>query len=333
MHSEGDRDAAAAFRLVRRLAVLRRHINLVQLGLRQPPAARPDTPTPGAAPTSPKRAGRTVSTNYSAAGTYRGSVTVTDSNGQTASANRTPVVVTAPPPPSLEVSCGVSPLSGDTSTTFNWTATASGGTPGYTYAWSGTHLTGKSGSIVSTNYSAAGTYPGSVTVTDSAGQAKAASCTPVVVTTPPPQNGCIQVLKEAFDPSNNELSPVPQFSFTLDGGVTIQNDANGNAEFTNVPLGSHTVTETDAGSTWTLLSATPAGGHVIVTAPGPVCAAVAFKNKKSCRRRRMAASPSIRLPLIRAVRLSRLSRNSPSRSMAALPPYKATRAAMPRLPA
>jgi hypothetical protein len=109
------------------------------------------------------------------------------------------------------------------------------------------------------------------------------TCTTTVTVTPPPPppgNGCIQVLKETFDPNSNTLTPVAQFSFTLDGVTTIQNDANGHATFTNVtPNMTHTVTETDAGPTWSLLSVTPANGQIYVT-PGPTCVAIVFKNKQ-----------------------------------------------------
>src|SRR6185295_5281689 len=96
---------------------------------------------------------------------------------------------------------------------------------------------------------------------------------------PPPGNGCIQVLKETFNQDGNKITPVAQFTFTLDGGPTVHNDANGNAIFNNVTPGTHQVVEASAGPTWNLLSVTPASGNVNVQS-GPICSAVVFKNKQ-----------------------------------------------------
>ncbi len=94
----------------------------------------------------------------------------------------------------------------------------------------------------------------------------------------PPQNGCIDILKETFDVNGNPLTPVTQFTFKLDNDRTVSNDGTGRARFSNVPVGTHTVTET-VPSTWTQLSVTPAGGVVSVTT-GTSCAVVTFKNKQ-----------------------------------------------------
>lgn len=95
---------------------------------------------------------------------------------------------------------------------------------------------------------------------------------------PPPGKGCIKVLKETFDTNGNALTPVAQFTFTLDGSQTAQNDAAGNAIFNDVTVGTHSVTEL-VPNTWTQLSVTPNSGSVIVAA-GTQCAAVVFKNKQ-----------------------------------------------------
>lgn len=100
----------------------------------------------------------------------------------------------------------------------------------------------------------------------------------VTVPVPPPSNGCIQILKETYDTNGNILTPVAQFTFKLDGSLTTVNDANGNAIFNNVAPGLHTVSEI-LPPTWQLLSVTPVNGLVYVN-PGPICAAVVFKNKQ-----------------------------------------------------
>ncbi|TSC58056.1 MAG: hypothetical protein Greene041619_835 [Candidatus Peregrinibacteria bacterium Greene0416_19] len=94
----------------------------------------------------------------------------------------------------------------------------------------------------------------------------------------PTQTGCIAVSKEAYDPLNNRLAVTPQFTFRLENGQTAQNDSAGNAAFTNVPVGQHTVTETVPPS-WTLFSTEPTGG-VVQVAAGSACAQVRFKNRQ-----------------------------------------------------
>jgi len=98
------------------------------------------------------------------------------------------------------------------------------------------------------------------------------------VTCPPPQTGCIDVVKEVYDPNGNVLPVVPQFTFTLDGNQTVVNDSSGNARFNNVSLGSHTVTEA-LSSGWQQILVTPANGTVSV-ASGSQCVAVVFKNRQ-----------------------------------------------------
>lgn len=96
----------------------------------------------------------------------------------------------------------------------------------------------------------------------------------------PVVKGCIQIKKETYNTNNVQITPVAQFTFNLDGNAqTTQNDAAGNAIFNNVSVGLHSVSEI-VPPTWTQLSVTPVNGLVYV-APGPVCAAVVFKNKQT----------------------------------------------------
>ncbi len=120
------------------------------------------------------------------------------------------------------------------------------------------------------------TYTG--TVTGPGGTATCHTTVKVVVPPPVPTTGCIEIRKETFDPTGAVLTPVAQFTFVLDGTRTTQNDANGDAIFTNVPLGTHQVTEKPAGDTWKLLSVTPQGGTIKVTAGA--CVAAVFKNQQ-----------------------------------------------------
>ena len=91
-------------------------------------------------------------------------------------------------------------------------------------------------------------------------------------------NGCIEIRKETFDTQGNPLTPVAQFTFTLDSVRTATNNAAGIGRFDNVLPGTHTVTETVPAS-WTQQATTPANGVVTVTS-GTACAIVTFRNKQ-----------------------------------------------------
>jgi hypothetical protein len=105
-------------------------------------------------------------------------------------------------------------------------------------------------------------------------------CNTITVPPPPPATGCINVVKETFDSAGNRITPVGQFSFQLDGGTIVSNDSAGSARFDNISVGSHTVSEINIPSGWTLISTTPASGHVTVPA-GNNCATVVFKNQQN----------------------------------------------------
>ncbi len=116
------------------------------------------------------------------------------------------------------------------------------------------------------------------TTTDGNSQNNQSSAT-TQLTCPTQQMGCIDVIKETFDPFGNILTPVTQFTFTLDGTRTAVNNSQGRARFENVPAGQHTVTETLPNG-WAQQLVTPAGGTVSVPA-GTACATVTFKNKQN----------------------------------------------------
>ncbi len=94
-----------------------------------------------------------------------------------------------------------------------------------------------------------------------------------------PQVGCVDVLKETFDDQNNRMTPVPQFTFKIDGQQTAVNNGQGIAHFSNVTPGTHTISEiVPAG--WDNFLVTPTNGTVQVAA-GNNCAAVVFKNRQA----------------------------------------------------
>lgn len=114
-----------------------------------------------------------VSKTYSTPGTKSGTVTIT-SNGQsvvrTCTANVTEIVNN-----NLTASCNASPSSVEVDSYINWSASVSGGTGAYTYAWTGTDGLYGNSSVVSRYYSNTGTKYGYLTVT-SGGQTVNTSC-------------------------------------------------------------------------------------------------------------------------------------------------------------
>lgn len=90
--------------------------------------------------------------------------------------------------------------------------------------------------------------------------------------------GCLVITKKAFKANGQQISPVPPFTFMIDGTITVTTDANGFAQVNNLSVGQHTVTE-NVPSGWELASVSPANGVVNVVA-GTQCVKVVFKNKK-----------------------------------------------------
>lgn len=83
--------------------------------------------------------------------------------------------------------------------------------------------------------------------------------------TKPPEKGKIVVKKEAIDFKDNPILPVPQFTFTLDGGLDEEkNDSSGEAVF-EVDSGFHTVDEPKVEG-WEELPGMPRDGRVEVKA-------------------------------------------------------------------
>jgi hypothetical protein len=79
--------------------------------------------------------------------------------------------VTVIQPVVFGVSCSVSPTSAATHEDVTWTAHVTGGTPPYTYAWSGDNLSDQTGVTAVVQYLSGGVKHGAITVTDSSGSA------------------------------------------------------------------------------------------------------------------------------------------------------------------
>jgi len=98
----------------------------------------------------------------------------------------------------------------------------------------------------------------------------------------PSQTGCIEITKTTLNTQGGILTPVAQFTFTLDGSQSTVNDSTGKARFNNVSVGTHTVAEI-VPSGWTMTSMTPANGIVNVTASqnNVSCAQVTVLNQQN----------------------------------------------------
>ncbi len=99
---------------------------------------------------------------------------------------------------------------------------------------------------------------------------------------PPPQTGCIDITKLTFNPQGQPLTPVTQFTYTLDGASPTTNDSAGRARYNFVAVGNHTIAEIIP-SGWTQTALTPAGGAVTVTASpnNTACAQVNISNRQN----------------------------------------------------
>lgn len=167
-----------------------------------PPAPPPPTATLSANPVaviagnpstltwSSTNANSCTGTNFSTGGATSGSVAVTPSSdtaysvsctgaGGTANAQAS-VAVT----PALSGSCSVSPTSINTGQSATWTASASGGSGVYSYAWSGTDGLAGSGSSVVGTYSSPGTKTASVVIGSGSQSATIACSNSLSVSTP-----------------------------------------------------------------------------------------------------------------------------------------------------
>ena len=133
--------------------------------------------------------GNPVNHTYSNVGPYTVTLTVTDSKGSTATTSQT---LTG----TLATGFTFSPSSPVVGQVVTFNATASGGTPSYSFSWNLGDGTSATGSTVTHAYSSSGTYTVTVTATDSGGQTATASKTvsvapvavPIVNVNPPTPN-------------------------------------------------------------------------------------------------------------------------------------------------
>jgi len=155
--------------------------------------------------------GNPVSHSYTKAGSYNVALTVRDSAAPTPNTQTmTNPVSVSPTPLSLSVS---GPSTATTGSPVAFTATASGGTAPYTFAWTATGGSPSSGggSSFTTTFNAAGTFVVSATVTDAISQTSNASQQIAISAPIPPLSASF-----TYSPS----SPLPVLPVTFTGSAT-----------------------------------------------------------------------------------------------------------------
>ena len=137
---------------------------------------------------TPSQSGQSVSHIYNNAGVYVVTLTVTDSNNQTATDSHLKITVTSSS--GLSVTFQTSTLSGQAPLSVDFTAIAQGGVPPYTYTWNfgdGNSQT-TSETTISHTYTLCGNYTASLTVKDSINaQANSSTAINVIPATPVPR--------------------------------------------------------------------------------------------------------------------------------------------------
>jgi len=159
--------------------------------------------------------GATPSHAYSSSGIFDVTVTVTDSNSQTASGSQLITVSNPLPISQLSVGFDYQPRSVTTATTVTFTASVTGGTFPYNYQWDLGDGATSSGANTSHLYAYSGTYAIRLTVTDNSGQSYSTSQTVTVI------GSQIQPLTTDFNykPTQTTVDTTVTFAAAATGGT------------------------------------------------------------------------------------------------------------------
>jgi PKD repeat protein len=126
--------------------------------------------------------------SYGTAGTYTATLTVTDAASPAHTATSTQTVTVSNGTSPLSASASGNPTSGQIPLTTNFTGSAAGGTPPYSYSWnfgdSGSSSNTSTAQNPSHTYNNTGTFTATLTVTDSASPAHTATATVSVTASP-----------------------------------------------------------------------------------------------------------------------------------------------------
>jgi len=196
---------------------------------------------------------------YSAAGTYTAGFSVTDANRVKVSATAITIVVQ----PHLNVTNSGQPTAGESPLAVAFTSSPTGGTLGYTYAWTFGDGGTSASQSPSHTYTAVGTYTARLTVTDAIGAT--ATPTAVTITVNPPPTATASAGKLAGD------APLAvTFTGTASSGTAPYSYAwtfgDGGASTSQSP--SHTYTS--AGTFQAALTVTDAAGRTASATTAPI---------------------------------------------------------------
>lgn len=177
--------------------------------------------------------------------------------------------------PSLTVSFPSSSFAGYAGAPIYFSASASGGTPGYTYAWAfgdGATATTTLGTVQHA-YAAAGVFSLSLKVTDSAGASASAFATVTISNPTPPANTyfvVVDVVSPGSAPYYNNPSPIGGALVTLGTYSGTTDSASGQVSFT-VPAGNYPLTVTATG--WATYTSTVSitANKIITVSMTPGC--------------------------------------------------------------
>src|SRR3989441_2000187 len=154
--------------------------------------------------------GNPVSHSYTAAGTFRVTVTATDANGVSVTSPARNVIVA----PRLSAAAFTfTPSTPEAGSPVQFTASTTGGVGPFTFSWSFGDTTTGTGSPVSHSYAAAGTFSVSVTATDANGGSVTSPVQKVVVA------ARLYAAAFTFTPATPEAGLAVSFTATTTGGV------------------------------------------------------------------------------------------------------------------